>query len=159
GQRRIDATAALVQAVESSDAKVREAALVALGATINGKDLGVLIAQVVSPKNAAQADVARKALRAACVRMPDREACASELSAAMAKAPLATRSVLLEILGELGGAKALATIAAAVKGSQPELQDTGSRVLGEWMELDAAPVLLDLSKSAPSDKYQVRALR
>jgi hypothetical protein len=53
----------------------------------------------------------------------------------------------------------LATIAAAVKGSDPELQDTGSRVLGGWMDVDAAPVLLDLAKTAPSDKYQVRALR
>ena len=59
----------------------------------------------------------------------------------------------------MGGPKALATIAAAVKGSDAQLQDTGSRVLGEWMTVDAAPVLLDLAKTAPSDKYQVRALR
>src|SRR6185369_1728137 len=69
------------------------------------------------------------------------------------------KPILLEILGEMGGAKALSTIGAAVKGADPVLQDTGSRVLGEWMTLDAAPVLLDLVKTAPSDKYQVRALR
>ena len=103
--------------------------------------------------------MAQKALRTACVRMPDREACAAQLDAAIAKAPAPTRSILLEILGEVGGTKALATIGAAVKGSDPELQDTGSRVLGEWMTVDAAPVLLDLAKTAPSDKYQVRALR
>jgi hypothetical protein len=91
--------------------------------------------------------------------MPDRESCAAELIAAMRGAPVSTRSTLLEILGEMGGAKALASIGAAVKGTDPELQDTGSRVLGEWMTLDAAPVLLDLAKTAPSDKYQVRALR
>ncbi len=81
------------------------------------------------------------------------------LTEAMSRASTSTKSNLLEILGEMGGAKSLATIAAAVKGSDPELQDTGSRVLGEWMEVDAAPVLLDLAKTAPSDKYQVRALR
>ena len=59
----------------------------------------------------------------------------------------------------MGGPKALETIAAAVKGSDEQLQDTGSRVLGEWMSVDAAPVLLDLAKTASSDKYQVRALR
>ena len=53
----------------------------------------------------------------------------------------------------------MATIAASVKGTDPVLQDTGSRVLGEWMTLDAAPVLLELAKTAPSDKYQGRALR
>jgi HEAT repeat protein len=159
GQRRIDATPALVKAVDHPDAAVRGAALTALGATVGAKDLPVLVSQVVSPQNSKDAEVAQKALRSACVRMPDREACAAELVAAMSKAPAPAKPILLEILGEMGGAKALATIGAAVKGSDPELQDTGSRVLGEWMTLDAAPVLLDLAKTAPSDKYQVRALR
>jgi len=91
--------------------------------------------------------------------MPDREACAAEIAAAVSRAPVSTKPVLLEILADVGGAKALATIGAAVKGNEPVLQDTGSRVLGEWMTLDAAPVLLDLAKSAPSEKYQGRALR
>ncbi len=159
GQRRIEATPAFVKAVDHSDAATRSAALTALGATVGAKDLSVLISQVVSPKNSADAQVAQKALRAACVRMPDREACAAELTAAMSRASVSTKSILLEILGEMGGAKALATIGAAVKGSDPDLQDTGSRVLGEWMTVDAAPVLLDLAKTAPSDKYQVRAMR
>lgn len=159
GLRRIDAMPTLVKAVEHSDQAVRIAALNALGATIGVKDLSVLISQVISPKNSADAKVAQKALRAACVRMPQREECATELAAAMSRAPAATRPALLEVLGAVGGAKALATIGAAVKGSDESLQDTGSRMLGEWMTLDAAPVLLDLAKTAPSDKYQVRALR
>jgi hypothetical protein len=133
--------------------------LTALGATVDAKDLHVLIAEAVAPKHADDAKAAQKALREACVRMPDREACAAEVVGAMSRAPAATRPVLLEILGEMGGAKALATIGDAVKGSDPSLQDTGSRVLGEWMTLDAAPVLLDLSKNAPGDKYKSRAFR
>jgi HEAT repeat protein len=159
GQRRIESTPALVKALDHADASVRGAALTALGATVGPKDLAVLIAQVVSPKNPADARVAQKALRVACVRMPDREACAAEVAAAMSRAEVSTKPVLLEILADVGGAKALATIGAAVKGNDPVLQDTGSRVLGEWMTLDAAPLLLDLVKSAPSDKYQGRALR
>jgi hypothetical protein len=57
------------------------------------------------------------------------------------------------------GAKALETIAAAAKSADPQLQDTASRLLGEWMNVDAAPVLLDLAKTAPGDKYPVRAMR
>jgi HEAT repeat protein len=159
GQRRIDATPALVKAVDHPDAAVRSAALTALGATVAAKDLSVLISQVVSRKNPNDVKVAQAALHVACVRMPDREACADELAAAMSRAPESTKPILLEILGHVGGAKALATIGAAVKGSDEQLQDTGSRVLGEWMTLDAAPVLLDLAKTAPSDKYQGRALR
>ncbi len=91
GQRRIDATDALVRALENSDAATRSAALTALGATVKPEKLSVLVSQAVSPQNQDDAKVAQKALRAACVRMPDREACAAQLAAAMPQAPVAAR--------------------------------------------------------------------
>ncbi len=159
GQRRIDATPALLKAAEHRDAAIRTAALTALGETVGQKNLHSLIAAAVAPKNPQDAAVALEALCAACVRMPDREACAAELGAAITKAPVAAKVNLLETLGAMGGPKALTTIAAAMKGSDEQLQDAGSRVLGEWMTVDAAPVLLDLAKNASGEKYQVRALR
>jgi len=159
GQRRIAATASLVKALDNSDATIRGAALKALGETVGPQELSVLIAQVVSPKTEGDANVAGQALKAACVRMPDRDACAAELAAAMQQAPLATKAKLVEILGAMGGPKALATIAMAFHSGDEQLQDTGSRMLGQWMTIDAGPVLLDMAKTASSDKYQVRALR
>jgi HEAT repeat protein len=157
GRRRIDAVALLIKALSHSDKAVRSAALMSLGATVTPKDLSVLISQVVTPTYAEDLPAAQQALKAAAVRMPDREACAAELTGALERSPAATRSALLEILGAVGGTKALATVGAAAKGSDPQLQDVGSRLLGEWMTIDAAPVLLDLAKS--SDRYQGRALR
>ncbi|HEV3006972.1 MAG TPA: HEAT repeat domain-containing protein [Pirellulales bacterium] len=157
GERRIDATAALFKALEQPDAGVRAAALTALGKTIGPQGLSVLVSQVVAPKDPEDAKVAQQALRAACIRMPEREVCAAQLAAAVSRSPVATQCTLLEILGAMGGTKALATVAAAAKSSEPQLQDAGSRLLGAWMSVDAAPVLLDLAKT--SEKYQVRALR
>lgn len=159
GQRRIDAVPELLKAAEHSDPAVRSAALTALGETVTIKRLPVLISRVVAPKNAADAEVAQRALRAASVRMPDREACAAELATALATAPAASKTILAEILAEVGGAKALQTLAAAAKSKDPAMQDAGSRLLGKWNSVDAAPVLLDLARSAPEPKYQVRALR
>ncbi|HEY1599225.1 MAG TPA: PBS lyase, partial [Pirellulales bacterium] len=159
GQRRINDTGALVKALDSSDASVRSAALTALGATISQKELAVLVSQVLTPKNADDAPTAQRALREACLRMPDREGCAAVLAEAITRAPVATKSNLIEILGAMGGPQALATIGAAMKSNDPQLQDAGSRVLGEWMNVDAGPVLLELAKTAPEDKYKVRALR
>lgn len=159
GQRRIDATAALLKALDNSDSVVRSAALTALGTTVPAKNLSVLVAEVVNPKHAEDAAVAQQALKAACVRMPDREACAEELVAAMKGASAPTKVVLLQILGAVGGTKALEAIGAAAKSTDPDLQDASSRLLGEWSTIDAAPVLLDLVKSAPGEKFQVRALR
>ncbi|MDA1053115.1 MAG: PBS lyase [Planctomycetota bacterium] len=159
GQRRIDAVPELLKALDDSDKAVRVAALTALGETVALKRLSVLIAQVVAPKHPEDADVAQLALRTASIRMSDREACAAELTTALDRSPAATKTILLEILGEVGGTKALQTLATAAKSNDPELQDAGSRLLGKWNSVDAAPVLLDLAKTAPAEKYQVRALR
>lgn len=160
GQRRIEsALPDLLTAVDHTDSDVRHAAMIALGQTVSLQRLPVLISQFVAPRYPEDSAVAHEALRAASVRMPDREACAAELTAAMTRAPSASKSPLLEILSEVGGSTALQTLGTAANSNDPELQDTGSRLLGKWNSVDAAPVLLHLAKSAPAEKYQVRALR
>lgn len=159
GERRIDATDELAKSLDSDDPAVRRAALTALGATIKSEKLDTLVAAVVADEHAEDAQAAVKALREACIRMPDREACAALLAESLRNAPLETKLDLLEILGDVGGPKALATIAATAKSDEDKLQDAGSRLLGGWMSADAAPVLLDLSKNLKGDKYKVRSLR
>ncbi|RPI90020.1 MAG: PBS lyase [Planctomycetaceae bacterium] len=159
GQRRIDALNDLLKAVDHSDAAVRTSALKALGEIVDLERLSVLVNQVVKPKNPEDVAVAQQALKTASVRMPDREACASQLAAALDRSSTTTKVSLLEILGAVGGTRALEAMGTAAKSSDAQLQDASSKLLGEWMTADAAPVLLDLSKSAPGEKYQVRALR
>jgi hypothetical protein len=75
------------------------------------------------------------------------------------RAPAAAKTILLEILSDVGGTRALNAVGAAAKSNNPQLQDTGSRLLGKWSTVDAAPVLLDLAKTAQEDKYHVRAVK
>ena len=159
GQRRINAIENVQKALDSSDKAIRSSALLALGETVSLDQLPVLVSQVVRPKHAADLPVAQKALRAASVRMPDREACATKLAMALKTAPARSKSTLLEIIADVGGANALKTLAIAAKSNDPQLQDTGSRLLGTWNSVAAAPVLLDLAKTGPAEKYRVRALR
>jgi len=159
GLRRIEAVAALLKAADDADAQIRSAALTALGETVGLGDLSVLIARAVAPQHAEDTPAAQQALRAACIRMPDREACAGKLAAAMSQAPLSAQITILEILSAMGGARALQTVGAAAKDANPELQDAASRLLGEWMTVDAGPVLLDLAKTVADAKYETRALR
>lgn len=158
GQRHIEASDALLKALKHSDRAVRAAALTSLGNTASQKYLSVLVAQVMAPGSSADdAPLAQAALKTAAVRMPDREACAGELAAAVDRAPAAAKIPLLEIIAAVGGAKALATVGAAAKGSDAALQDAGSRLLGDWSSIEAAPVLLGLAKG--SGRFQTRALR
>lgn len=158
GLRRMEATAELVKALKSSDKTVQSAALVALGASVGPKDLNILVSQLKGAKEG-DAEAAERALQTACVRMSDREATAAELAGAMDGASVATKSSILRVLGAMQGAKALQTIASAAKSDDAELQDVGTRVLGEWMTTDAGPALLEITKSSIADKYRVRALR
>jgi HEAT repeat protein len=159
GQRRIDAVDELIKALDHADGTVRAAALAALGSTVPAQSLSVLVKEVIAPKHPEDASVAQLALMTASVRMADREACAAELSAALSTAKGETRGAILQVLGAVGGTNALQTLATAAKTTDPQLQDVSTRLLGEWMTIDAAPVLLDLSKTAPGDKFQVRAMK
>lgn len=160
GERRIEATATLLAALDDPDQAVRHAAITALGETIGPDELHVLIDRVAAPEHPGDAVVVLEALKAASVRMPDREACAAALAAAIEhSSSVSTKVALLETLGAVGGTKALAAVGAAAKSGDPELQDTATRLLGEWMTADAAPVLLDLAQTAAEERFQVRAVR
>ena len=149
----------LLKAADDPDAQVRSAALIALGSTIAPEDLPLLVARVTGTRSRDDAAAAVKAMGVACQRMPDREACAERLVAALSSSPAESKCRFLEVLAAVGGAKALQTVAAAAKDARPEIQETASRLLGEWMDVDVAPVLLDLAKNASDDKYKTRALR
>jgi len=160
GGRRIPAVKELTQLVTHGDAAVRKAAVESLGTVIDLPNLGVLIDAVVKPRDAAEGEVAARALRQACTRMADREACANKLTATLAGGlPTATKITIYDTLGDVGGKKSLAAVAAAGKSPDPELQDTATRLLGKWMTPDAGPVLVDLAGTLPPGKYQTRAVR
>ena len=133
GLRRIDTVPALIKAADDSNAQIRAAALTALGSTVGPGDLSVLITRVATPTNSVDTAAAQQALRAACVRMPDRDACAAQLTAAMPRANVSAKRAILETLASVGGTRALRSVAIAAEAKQPELQDTATRLLGQWM--------------------------
>jgi hypothetical protein len=145
-------------AVEDADPQVRAASLFALGEVAKLDDVPLLITRVVDPPHLEDRSIALKALQAACIRMPDREACADQLGAALGKAPASAQDAILETLAAMGGPSALQTVAAAAQSDDPKLQDTATRLLGSWMTADVGPVLLKLAQQ-PDSPHKVRSLR
>ena len=161
GARRIAAVPELRKSVDDADTQIRHAALAALGQTVGPNDLSFLIERVATIQGNQSKDgsVARGALQAACVRMPDGDACVRQLVSAMSGSSVQAQSALLEIIGSVGGAEALQAMSDSALGRQAELRDTASRLLGEWMTTDAAPVLLKLAQSEVPGKFRTRGLR
>jgi len=159
GLRRIDAVDEVAAALGNPDPAVRGTALACLGEIVDLERLQLLVQQAVAPKDPADAEVAMKALRAASVRMADREACADKLVSAMASAPPQTKVAILEILGEVAGSRSLAALVAAAKSDDAALQDASTRLLGNWMTAEAGPPLLELANGLTVGKFQSRAFR
>jgi len=160
GRRHVAAaTSSLWKAADDADPKVRTAALTALGGTIQFAELSQLIARLRTAQNGDQAAAIAKALQAASQRMPDREGCAEKLTTDLSTAPAEYKCKLLEVLGALGGEKALAAVGDAAKQSDEAIRDTAFRLLGQWKSVDAAPLLIELANNVKEQKYKVRAVR
>ena len=160
GQRRASAaTPVLLKAAADADESIRLAAVKALGETAVFADLPALVELLAKAKAANELAVAEAALRTACARVPDKEAAAQRLAAGLAQAGPDARSALLRTLGQLGGAKALEAVRAAVQDANEAIRDTALRVLADWPDPAASPALLDLAKTSDNAKHKILALR
>ncbi|MBN1421452.1 MAG: HEAT repeat domain-containing protein [Planctomycetes bacterium] len=158
GKRRASAAVpALRKAAGSDDEKIRHAAIGALGSTVDLDGIAILTTWLVNPMAPQDRSVVQEALRAACVRMPDRDACADELIQAMGQAPADGKPLILEVFSAVGGAKALASASAFVTDANPKIAETAAQVLGDWKTEDGAKALLALFKEAANPDVGIRA--
>lgn len=159
GRRAIAAAAApLLAAADDGDVAVRVAAIRALGSTVGAEGLPALIERLGRGAGA-EADAAGKAVVSVIRRASDQEAASRQVAAAAATAEEAARVRHLEVLATVGGSPALEAVAAAARDSKPVIREAGTRLLGEWMTLDAAPLLLEQARTAADSKYKTRGLR
>ncbi len=158
GRRRIEeAVSALLAAAEAPQPAVRLAAIAALGETLAPPQLDALTERLLNPRTPEELAAVQAALRAASIRTADREGAAEQLAACLADASAEMREFLIDLLGAVGGETALTAVARAAL--DPDLQDTATRVLGEWMTPDAAPALLAVVRQSPEQRFRIRALR
>ncbi len=149
----------VLKAADESNEQVRLAAIGALGRIISLKEIAVLTNRLLAAQSPQETTAVQEALKVACLRATDRDACAGKLLDCLPSAPMASKRFLLELLGSVGGARSLKGVSAAAEDASADLQDAATRVLGEWMSADAAPELLRLAKTLGNDKLRIRALR
>jgi HEAT repeat protein len=154
-----DATPVLLPFLSDDDNDVRLAVIAALGNTVSGENIEVLVGHLLQPASATEFEAVKESLRRVCYRSVDPDAVAAKLVAVYANAALQTQCALLELFGALGGKVAIEAVQNAVANPAEEIQDTATRVLGEWPDTDAAPVLLGVMNSDAGDRFKTRALR
>ncbi len=161
GDRQITAAIPLTKtAIDDANQSVRLAALAAMAKLIDVADLDVLVGRALAAdKSKEETAAARSALDVAVLRMGDRDATAAKLAEHIENASPANRSYIYDLLRNVSGKKALEAVVAGAKSADAAQKDAATRVLGEWVNTDAAPALLEIAKNDPDRKYRIRALR
>jgi HEAT repeat protein len=158
-RRIIAAKPAIREAMKSSDEPVQLAAIAAFGQLAELDELDLLLARAVDTSAAKQAAAAQTALRTAALRMSDRERTAQALAEHVKKHTGASQSFLFDVLGAISGKAALDAVVSSAKSSDAATKDAATRVLGDWVNADAAPALLDIAKNDSEQRFRTRALR
>jgi len=153
------ATAALLQEAAGPDAAVRAAAFKALGRLAEAKDLPAIIDAFVKLQGDAGPE-AEGAVIAISRKVADEGARADAVLAALRTAASpAGKAALLRVLRGIGTAKALEAVQAALKDSDPKVQEAAARALAEWPDARPLAALVDVCRTTPSDTLRIVALR
>lgn len=156
GKRRINS--AVPKLVKMINGPSQLEVIAALGETVSLDQLDLLGEQLDSQSDEVR-EAAKKAFHAACYRMPDREATVRKLAGYLDDASEQTVEVVMEELRQIGGPESLAVVATAAKGGDETQREYATRALGEWLDISAAPVLLELAESEGDSKYGIRGIR
>jgi hypothetical protein len=139
---------------------VRAEAAKSLERVATPDDAPRLVELALSARDDAEQSACLKALVTVAAQIPDADRRADPVLAALPKTAGAKRVALLRTLPKLAGQKSLDAIAAETKTVDKASRDAAIRALGEWPDLSAAPLLLDLARRPETPLAQhVIALR
>jgi len=155
GRRRMmTSIPALLETAHDADTKVRSAAIEMIGELGGPSQLSALLDLLMDFQRSQELSSAERALTAACRKADDPRSHADELIDRLDDAGSAQKSVLLRILGAIGGTNALEAVRAAIGDRNAQVRAEAIRALCAWKTVNAAPDLLVLAKTAgnPNDK-------
>lgn len=155
----VAATPVFFKLAGDADQPTRLAAIEALGGTAQLADLSALADLLAHPKGGKELAAAETAFTAACARMPDPDACAEKLIGNLPQATVDAKCSILNVLGQVGGAKALAAVRAALPDANQEVHAAALDALANWQSIDAAADLAAVARTTAEAKERVLALR
>ena len=151
GRRRmVVALPGLLAAAADPNLKVRASALQRVGKLGGAVEVPPLIKILLGSTSPQDLDNCAAALTDICLRAGTPATTTAQIITALTSATPAQKGALLNVLGALGGDKALAAVRAAVADSNPEVHAAAVRALTTWPDLAAAPDLLQIVGSTPN---------
>ena len=134
----------LLRSAADPDPDVCRAAIDALGALADGRQVDALVKLAATGETHQDPEALIDAIGKAFVRTEDKAKCAKAVQAEMGKAPPAARPLLVRLLGKSGAPESLPTIRGCLSDGQPELRQAAVRALAEWPDTNVSGDLLTL---------------
>jgi len=148
---------AVLKSVDDSDLAVRLAVLDALRAMADENHTAVIVKRLRSAKDKSERRKAALALLATCRR--GKAKCAEAVIAGFDGADAATRILLVRVLTEAGGPKALNEIVARLTDDDKSVRTAALRVLAGWSDRAAVPHLKKLAGDVKNLRKHILAMQ
>ncbi len=142
----------------SPEPAVRSAAVAALAALAEEKDLARLLDLLSVASDSEETTNLEKAVAAAAGRAADPEHRADALAGFLAGAPAPRRVVILKVLPRVAGPRALRAVESALTEKDPRVQAAAVYALSRWPDLTAGDDLVRIVSSGANNKYVSMAL-
>ena len=146
------------KAVTDDDAKIRQAALKALGTLGTRDDFARLTDVLLATKDEPGRDLLAQAMSAIGERLPDKATRCQPVVQALLKADAPSKISLLAVLSALGGEPALQAVRESLAGDG-QVRQAAIKALADWPDPAAMPDLLALAKEDKDKANQNLALR
>ncbi|HOW86067.1 MAG TPA: DUF1080 domain-containing protein [Candidatus Aminicenantes bacterium] len=141
-----------------ADPATRAAAMEALAKLAGEGDLPRLVEALERAADADDIVNLQKAVAAAALRHPDPARRGAALVDLMSGASRGRRAVILRVLPDVGGAKALSAALTATADPDPQVQTAAVYALSQWPDYAAAGELLRIATTTASKRYRLLAV-
>ncbi len=132
GRRITPARPTILKAAREDDAAVRLAALTAMERLARTEDLGALLDLLVDARADDERKAAEEAIASTCRRAGDDDKCSDAIAAAMDKASVPGKVVLLRLLGNLQADAALPVVRGAARSGDAAVREAAVAALKKW---------------------------
>ncbi len=154
-----DAVPMLLEQVRDEDARVRIAALEALGQLADQSTAPALVGLLLAAEAGRVRQAAEDAVVATCLRSSDPDRRTAPLLAAWEEAEPDARVTLVSVLGRIAGPAALDTIRGAHASGDDKLVNAAVRALAKSNDISVLADLRDIAQHSDKQAHRVLALR
>ena len=154
-----EAVGRLLQTAQDEKRSVRVESWRALRELCDREALGTLVELFLNTASEDRPEAAKTVVALARRGADETQRTAPVLTKLKQTNDVGDRSSLLEVLGKIGGEKALITLRESLRDPSPQVRTTAIRALAEWPTDEPSRDLLSTVHTADNDQHRVLALR